>query len=148
MVDISVLSDVATYLAANGSGVYDPTGGTSTIFTHWMPDASPPVTPVAVLSLELYGAGPLGPFLFDATMPMTESPRIKLTARDSTPDAALARVTAAYLALIGLSDVTLGGLHYFSLRGINGPAWNGTQHSDSGVLYLYGANVQCVKTLS
>ena len=139
---MGVLADIATYLAAQGQGIYDTSGNTSSIFTHWMPDL-----PAAALSVELYGSAMVGAFLFDDTLPMSESPRLKLTARDTSPDAAFTRCYAAWKALIGLSDVALGGVHYFSVRSVNGPAWNGTQDSNSGTLYLYGANVQAQRVI-
>jgi hypothetical protein len=134
-----VLSDVASVLAAAGLGVYDPVGITSSIFIHRRPDA-----PASLLSVELYGSAPPGPYLFDATLPVYENPRLQIVSRDADGDTAYTRCYNAWQALVGLSDVSLGGVHYFSIRSVTGPVSQGV---DENNLFLYGCNIQAMRTI-
>jgi hypothetical protein len=138
----NVLSDIATFLAAQSLGVFDTTPGStdSTIFTHTLPDA-----PAAAFSVELYGTAPPGPYLFDDTLPMYENPRLQITRRDPDADTAFAGAYAAMKALIALSDATLGGVHYFAVRLVSGPIGLG---QDDNNLWRYVVNVQAMKVLS
>lgn len=140
---MGILADLAQFLAATGVGVYDPVdGASSTIFTHWMPDV-----PASALSVALYGSASPGPYTFDAPLPAWESPRVKITARDPSPDAALATCDAAWRALVGVTEITLGGVRYYTIRAVNGPAWNGTEDSQAGTLSLYGCNIQITREI-
>jgi hypothetical protein len=137
---MSVLSDLATHLAAAGLGIYDTSGNTSTIYTHKRPDK-----PDACLSVELYGGAPPGPMNFDSTGPEWENPRVQIVARDPDGDTALSAANRAYKALNGLSDVAIGGVHYFSVRAIQQPFSLGT---DENNLFLYVFNVQAQKVIT
>jgi hypothetical protein len=137
---VSVVDDVANALASAGLGIYDIVGTTSTIFTHLLPDA-----PASAYSVELYGAAPPGPYLFGGTLPEWENPRIQITKRDPDAGTAYAGCLAAVKALIALTDVSLGGVHYFSIRLVNGPLSLGR---DENNLWRYVANLQCMKGFS
>jgi hypothetical protein len=95
VIAIAVLIDIANFLAASGLGVYDPVGITSSIYIHELPPA-----PAVALSVKAYGAAPPGPYLFDATLPTWENPRVQIMVRDPDADAGFARCYAAWKALI------------------------------------------------
>jgi hypothetical protein len=137
---MAVVDDVANVLAAAGLGVYDTVGTTSTIFTHRRPDK-----PDACLSVEMYGGAPPGPFLFGGTLPEWENPRVQIVARDPVADTALAKANGAYKALAGVTDISIGGVHYFSIRALQQPFSLGV---DENNLFLYGFNVQAMKGIA
>jgi hypothetical protein len=140
VIAIAVLIDIANFLAASGLGVYDPVGITSSIYIHELPPA-----PAVALSVKAYGAAPPGPYLFDATLPTWENPRVQIMVRDPDADAGFARCYAAWKALIGLSDVALGGIHYFKVRSVIGPI---DLSRDDNNNWLSTCSVECMRTLS
>lgn len=73
-----LLPDLAAFFASRSLGVYDPVGGTSTIFTDGIPDS-----PNTLIALEEYvGMAAPGAWTLDgAILPRYELPRVHITVR-------------------------------------------------------------------
>lgn len=139
-----VTDDIALFLMAQGLGVYDPVGTTSTIFVGSEPPA--PATMIAILD---YTAAPVprGAVTFDSPLrPNRAAPRIQVVCRD--PDYLTAKNTAlkAWLALSGVLHQILGTAFYYQVKPLQSEPF--TLGLDLNNLWRVVCNYEAVKSLS
>ena len=135
---MSLLSEVGTYLAANGIGTLG-----IDLFQGYMPDSPDAATAI----YETGGLGPVRGMRSTAGTPAGTQPRLQVVSRAGEYDysTARAKVQSVYALLEGLGDVTLSGVAYKWFGAVQEPFMMGR---DDSRRVLIAQNFDVIKDIS
>lgn len=142
-----MLEDIAGFLAANGYGVFNPSGNNSTIFVGTVPP-----TPNTVIALEEYPGinDPRAWTLDGSILPQWELPRFHLTVRGEPRDYTTPRTTIEKICQLfaRTTDRPLFGATQYNRITRLGTVYPMPQNTDPQARRVFTANFECMKSIS
>lgn len=134
---MALLDDLATFLQTKGVGVVG-----TTVFKGFLPDA-----PDACVALvDSPGLPVVRTMASTGAAGILERPRVQVTARATTPQAARDKAMDALTALDWTQRVTLGTTRYYLIEALQRPPF--LIQRDENDRFVYGFTVQIHKALS